>query len=294
MGRTSVRTSAFPGPARRWVATVVMLALRVATARALPVHVLAADSVRVGAIRAGAVDSVRVGTAGIEIVRIPGGTFLMGTDSLVTGPNGWTNDAERPVHRVTIRGAFWMGRYPITQGQWQAVMGSNPSYCKQAGLRAPVEQVSWNDCQAFLAKANAAQSGWTLRLPTEAEWEYACRAGTTGETYGPLAHIAWYRMNNSGQTRTVGLKQPNAFGLYDMLGDVWQWCEDWFGPYPVSAVVDPRGPAEGEQRIMRGGCYYCDAIHCRSARRNRDPQEHLSRSIGLRVVAEPRSGAEKP
>ena len=234
------------------------------------------------------VDSVLVAGARIEVVLVPAGSFRMGTDSVVTGPNGWTNDAERPAHRVTLSHDFWMGRTTITQRQWQAVMGSNPSYCTMSGADAPVEQVDWIDCQRFIARLNASQTRWTVRLPTEAEWEYACRAGTSGERYSPLDRIAWYRGNNAGQTRLVGLKLPNAFGLYDMLGNVWQWCADWFGAYPDSAVVDPRGPASGDRRITRGGCYYCDDIHCRAARRNRDLVDHSSRSIGLRIVAEPR------
>lgn len=114
-----------------------------------------------------------------------------------------------------------MGRYPITQIQWQNVMGSNPSYCQRAGPDAPVEQVTWTEVQAFSAKVNESQSRWTVRLPTEAGWEYACRAGTSGETYAPLSDIAWYAANNTRTTHPVGERQPHSFGLYDMLGNVW-------------------------------------------------------------------------
>jgi formylglycine-generating enzyme required for sulfatase activity len=230
-------------------------------------------------------DRIDLGTSPLAIVRIPAGSFTMGTDKVVSGPQGWTNDVERPPHKVTISREFWMGEFPVTQAQWREVMGDNPSALKDAGPDAPVEQVSWNDTQSFLAKLNVSQGRWTVRLPTEAEWEYAARAGTTGETYGPLDDVAWYRSNGSSTTHPVGKKLPNAFGLYDMLGNVWQWCQDWFGPYTSAPAVDPQGEAKGEKRVMRGGCYYCDAIHCRAARRNRDPQEHLAKSIGFRVVA---------
>jgi formylglycine-generating enzyme required for sulfatase activity len=125
------------------------------------------------------------------------------------------------VHKVTISKDFWIGQFPVTQQQWQEVMGNNPSYCRSAGPDAPVEQVSWNDAQVFIAKLNGGQTRWTVRLPTEAEWEYASRAGTTEETYGPLDDIAWHKSNNSGSTHPVGQKVPNAFGLYDkpIIGD---------------------------------------------------------------------------
>jgi formylglycine-generating enzyme required for sulfatase activity len=167
-------------------------------------------------------------------------------------------------------------------------MGTNPAHNLAAGLDAPVEQVSWNDCQGFISKMNQTQTRWKVRLPTEAEWEYACRAGSKRERYGKLDAIAWYEDDSKAHSEPVGKKQPNAFGLYDMLGNVWQWCNDWFAPYPDSAVVDPKGPPTGEKRIMRGGCYYCEALHARASRRNRDPESHLYRSIGLRIAAEPR------
>jgi formylglycine-generating enzyme required for sulfatase activity len=165
-------------------------------------------------------------------------------------------------------------------------MGTNPSYFQAALADAPVEQVTWNDVQRFLAKVNRARTRWRVRLPTEAEWEYAARGGTTGETYGPLDDIAWYRANNTETTHPVARKTPNAFGLYDMLGNVWEWCQDWFGPYTSDSAVDPVGPPAGELRITRGGCFYCDTIHERAARRNRDLIDHSSRTIGFRVVAE--------
>jgi len=239
---------------------------------------------------------VHLGNIIITVVKIPHGTFRMGTDQIIHADDRWRpcptctprNDYEQPVHQVTISKDFWMGRFDVTQRQWQEVMGDNPSLKKSAGPDAPVEQMSWLDVQSFLAKANAMQSRWTLRLPTEAEWEYAARAGTTGEAYGPLDQIAWYADNSGGTTHPVGQKKPNAFGLYDMLGNVWQWCADWSVPYSSEPATDPQGPSSGERHPTRGGCYYCAALQERAARRNRDVPDHSSLSIGFRIVAVPR------
>ena len=245
-------------------------------------------------------DYVELGKSRLVIVKIPAGTFRMGSDEIIHADDYWKpcdtcpsrNEVERPVHQVTISQDFWMGQFDVTQKQWQDVMGNNPSANQASGPDAPVEQVSWKDVQVFLAKANAMQSRWTLRLPTEAEWEYAARAGSTGETYGPLDEIAWYKGNGGGRgTHPVGQKKPNAFGLYDMLGNVWQWCQDRFGPYPSDPVTDPQGAANGDKHPTRGGCYYCDAVHERAARRNRDLEDHASRSIGFRIVAMRRNSA---
>ncbi|HYK82660.1 MAG TPA: formylglycine-generating enzyme family protein [Gemmatimonadales bacterium] len=233
-------------------------------------------------------DSVNLGITRLIIVWIPAGTFGMGTNQVFTAGPNWSNDVERPVHRVTISHDFWMGQFPVTQRQFLEVMGNNPSFFQDAGPEAPVEQVDWHQVQAFLAKVNTVQSRWTVRLPTEAEWEYAARAETTGETYGPLDAIAWYSANGLRTTHPVGMKLPNGFGLYDMLGNVWQWCQDWFGPYTSAPAVDPHGEPAGERRVTRGGCYYCDAVHERAARRNRDLEAHSWRSIGFRIVATPR------
>ncbi len=242
-------------------------------------------------------DHVELGTSRLAVAKISAGTFRMGSSQVIHADDYWNpcskcaprNEVERPVHQVTISEDFWMGKFDVTQGQWRDVMGNNPSFNRAAGPEAPVEQVSWKDVQSFLAKANTMQSRWTLRLPTEAEWEYAARAGSTGETYGPLDEIAWYKGNGGGTTHPVGQKKPNAFGLYDMLGNVWQWCQDWFGPYPSGPVTDPQGAATGDKHPTRGGCYYCDAIHERAARRNRDLEGHASRNISFRIVAIPRN-----
>jgi formylglycine-generating enzyme required for sulfatase activity len=168
-------------------------------------------------------------------------------------------DDEKPAHRVRITRSFELGKYEITQAQWDVVMGANPSEFK--GPDRPVEQVSWNDIQDFLRRLNGRNDGYRYRLPTEAEWEYAARAGTTGPYYGDLDAIAWYGRNSGNQTHSVGGKQPNPWGLYDMIGNVWEWCQDWYTNdwYQKSAkspAVDPRGPANGEYRVMRGGSWY--------------------------------------
>jgi formylglycine-generating enzyme required for sulfatase activity len=214
----------------------------------------------------------------LTLVEIPAGSFQMGTA-------GDTGDERQ--HEVTISHAFWLGKFPVTQGQWQAVMRSNPSCFKGAGLDAPVESVSWEDARNFLSKLNEMQSQFTFRLPTEAEWEYACRAGTTGETYGPMDAIAWYHDNSGETTHPVGQKQPNAFGLYDMLGNVWQWCQDWHREiyYLFSPPVDPPGPSIGPSRVFRGSAWDVKAKHVRSAIRNYAPPDVCAAGLGFRAVA---------
>src|SRR5215470_8127223 len=173
---------------------------------------------------------------GMEFVLIPAGTFKMGSN---TG-----DPDERPVHQVTISKAFYMGKYEVTQDQWQAVMGTNPSALPGDANR-PVEQVAWNEAQAFISKLNAMEGGQLYRLPTEAEWEYAARAGSPsvysfGNDPKQLGEYAWYRGNAEHRTHPVGQKKPNAWGLHDMLGNVWEWVQDWEGKYASEAVTDPK------------------------------------------------------
>jgi formylglycine-generating enzyme required for sulfatase activity len=214
----------------------------------------------------------------IELVWIPPGNFIMGTEKI---PN------ERPAHRVTFREGFYMGKYEVTQAQWQAVMGSNPSHFKWDNL--PVEQVTWDDAVAFIARLNAQDDGHTYRLPSEAEWEYACRAGTTGDYAGDLDAMAWYWKSPGGKTHPVGCKQPNAFGLFDMHGNVWEWCQDWYHDTYAGAPTDGRAwVSGGEQkyRVIRGGSWKHDASFCRSAHRFKN--SWISRhflTVGLRVAA---------
>lgn len=228
--------------------------------------------------------TIRVGNTSFKLVMIPGGSFKMGTSAT---ENEFLA-ACRPVHEVTITRNFWVGKVPVTQAQWQVVMGANPAEFKTAGLEAPVEQVSWDDVQTFLARLNGVQSQWTFRLPTEAEWEYACRAGTQGERYGELDAIAWHSQNSGKTTHPVGQKLPNAFGLFDMNGNVWQWCQDWYGEYPKGFVTDPQGIASdmyGPVRVVRGGSWEAEGTLIRSASRNYNPPDTRTSALGFRMVA---------
>ena len=195
---------------------------------------------------------------GIEFVWVPPGEFRMGSTSR------HADSDEKPVTRVRISRGFWLGKFEVTQRQWQSVMGSNPSRFKNCGGDCPVERVSWDDVQEFIGKLNARSGGRRYRLPTEAEWEYAARAGTETDTYAGditkprgkdpvLNRIAWYGENSGGRTHPVGRKAPNAFGLHDMLGNVWEWVGDWYGDYPGGTVTGPSGPGSGSDRVFRGG-----------------------------------------
>ncbi len=200
--------------------------------------------------------------AGIEFIWCSPGAFMMGSPSTETD-----RSPDEIQHQVTLTRGFWMGKYEVTQAQWESVMGTNPSYFK--GKDLPVEQVSWDDVQAFLTKLNQQGKG-AFRLPTEAEWEYACRAGTTtafcfGDAPAQLGDYAWYNQNSGGQTHPVGQKRPNAWGLYDMHGNVYEWCQDWFGDYPIGAVTDPPGSTSGSDRVNRGGGWNYSPGGCRSA-----------------------------
>ncbi len=174
----------------------------------------------------------------------PAGTFMMGSP---TSEEGRYDDEKQ--HRVTLTKGFWMMEMEVTQKQWKAVMENNPSNFKGDDL--PVECVSWNDCQEFCRKCSAL--GLPVLLPTEAQWEYACRAGSTDAYAGNLDDMAWYYKNSGSKTHPVGTKNPNAWGLYDMHGNVWEWCQDWKGDYPKGSVTDPTGPANGSLRVSRSG-----------------------------------------
>jgi formylglycine-generating enzyme required for sulfatase activity len=228
-------------------------------------------------------DTVKAGTVmanqlGMEFVYIPAGSFVMGSDK------GGTD--ERPARRVTIRKGFYLGRYEITQAQWQVVMGTNPSNFKGEDL--PVEQVSWTDAQTFVKKLNERNEAFRYRLPTEAEWEYACHAGMTGESMGALDQLAWYFNNSAGKTHPVGLKQANAWGLHDTLGNVWEWVEDVYHESYRGAPTDGSAwLAGGDQRyrILRGGSWIDNAFYCRINERIRATPETRQRNSGLRLVA---------
>ena len=179
-----------------------------------------------------------------------------------------------------------MGKYEVMQGQWQAVMGDNPSKVKDCSWQCPVENVSWEDAQQFIQKLNARNDGYTYRLPTEAEWEYACRAGSTGDFAGDLDAMGWYDKNSGDTTHPVGQKQPNAWGLYDMHGNVFEWCQDLYGSnyYAQSPSVDPRGPSSGSYRVIRGGGWFDNARSSRSANRNWFAPAHRLDDLGFRLV----------
>ena len=197
----------------------------------------------------------------LRMVLIAPGDFLMG------------NKDDGPAHHVRISRPYFLGATEVNQAQWRAVMGTTPSNFN--GDTLPVEQVSWEDAMAFCKKLNDRErvagrlpTGWEFTLPTEAQWEYACRAGTTGDYAGNLDAMAWYNRNSAGTTHPVGTKQPNAWGLYDMHGNVFNWCADWAELYyPDENATDPSGPLAGSSRIYRGGAWFYPAEGCRSASR---------------------------
>jgi formylglycine-generating enzyme required for sulfatase activity len=201
---------------------------------------------------------------GMKFAWIPPGTFKMGSP---VGEPGRNDDEVQ--HDVILTKGFYLGVYEVTQAQWRAVMGDNPSAFK--GDDYPVECVSWADCQKFCEKLSL-RDGRRYRLPTEAEWEYACRAGTTGEYSSgngenALRKVGWYAGNSNDRTNPVGGLAPNAWGLYDMHGNVWEWCADWYAPYPVGIVRDYQGPMFGGFRVLRGGSWGHIPGYCRAADR---------------------------
>jgi formylglycine-generating enzyme required for sulfatase activity len=220
----------------------------------------------------------------MEFVRIAPGEFMMGCapdDSNCAAP-------EKPARRVQITRAFEIGRHEVTQAQWEAVMGSNPSYFKGANL--PVEQVGWNDVQQFLEKLNARNDGFRYRLPTEAEWEFAARGPANAPAAGRLEDAAWFDANSGRQTHPVGQKQPNARGLHDMLGNVSEWVHDWFALnyYSSGPAVDPPGPATGTNRVMRGGSFVGTSAHVRASYRIQMPPAGSNNpTMGFRYVRVP-------
>jgi formylglycine-generating enzyme required for sulfatase activity len=218
----------------------------------------------------------------MEFVKIQPGEFMMGCSN----GDSDCSDSEKPAHRVRITKGFEMGKYEVTQAQWEAAMGSNPSLIK--GVDRPVETVSWNDVQEFLGRMNARRDGYRYRLPTEAEWEYAARAGTNGAFAGSLDAMAWYKSNSVTQTHSVGQKQANAWGLYDMHGNVAEWVQDWYDAtyYAGSPQADPAGPTAGQYRAVRGGSWMYDAKVARvSSRSNNVPTIHYI-GFGFRCVRE--------
>ncbi len=219
----------------------------------------------------------------------------MGSRGGFWGERGHQPD-ESPQMRVRLSKGFWLGNTPVTQGQWQALMESNPSHFKGSGLNAPVENVSWDEAMEYARKltelersAGRLPEGYVYTLPSEAQWEYACRAGTTwrwncGNDELWLSEHAWYSFNSSCKTHPVGRKAPNAWGLYDMHGNVWEWTRSWHGYYPGGNVVDYEGPGSGSLRVRRGGGWYLTARFCRSALRFRNSPGSRGDSLGFRLA----------
>ncbi len=210
------------------------------------------------------------------MILVEGGTFQMGKSA-----DG--NDVS-PVHNVTLSD-YYIGETEVTQELWQAVMGSNPSRFK--GNMLPVEQVSWNDCQTFITKLNEL-TGQNFRLPTEAEWEFAAKGGTQSKGYtysgsNTIGDVAWYG-SNSSKTHVVATKAPNELGIYDMSGNVWEWCQDWYGSYSSSSQTNPSGPSTGSYRVDRGGSWCYRATICRTAFRDGSSPTFGINSLGLRLA----------
>ena len=217
----------------------------------------------------------------IEMVRVEAGTFTMGATPEMEYP--W-ND-EKPTHQVILTNDYYIGKYEVTQALWQAVMGKNPSKFK--GDNLPVENVSWDDCQEFISKLNSV-TGKAFRLPTEAEWEYAARGGKKSRGYqysgsNNISDVAWYTDNSGSKTHAVGSKQENELGIYDMSGNVWEWCQDWYGTYSSSSQVNPTGAASGSRRVFRGGSWRITAWYCRSSCRDILTPDYRY-ALGLRLV----------
>ena len=226
------------------------------------------------------------GGATMEMVWVEGGVFRMGSNDGISVKERY--DATSPEHMVRVDG-YYIGRYEVTQGQWSAVMGENPSHFRGSDS-LPVEQVSWVEAQQFVLMLSQ-MTGRRFRLPSEAEWEYAARGGMngTGRTYAgceraSLDDHAWYCVNSGGRTYPVGRRQPNELGLYDMSGNVAEWCADWMGAYSADTVASPTGPRTGESRIVRGGHYYSTSSNCAVFDRGWYVPSGKTEYYGLRVV----------
>ncbi len=222
----------------------------------------------------------------LVLVHIPAGSFLMGSPESEEG----RDPDEGPVHRVTLTKDFYIGKYEVTQAQWMTLMDENRS--TEIDPNYPVNKVSWFDCQEFLRRLNELHNTNGFRLPTEAEREYACRAGTTTATYfgenpsdEEKGEHAWYRHNITwDELHKVGLKKPNPWGLHDMHGNLSEWCQDWFGPYPSTPQLDPIGPPQGLGRVIRGASWMARPRWIRSADRGRFPPDNRRNTVGFRIV----------
>ncbi len=230
------------------------------------------------------VQEPEVNRLGMGFLKVEAGTFEMGSS-----PHEYSREMDEARHAVTLTRDFYLQTHPVTQSQWQKVMGNNPSDFK--GPNLPVENVSWNDIVTqFIPRLNARGDG-TYRLPTEAEWEYAARAGGL-QAYGhfedvlSLEQYGWYNGNSAFKTHPVGTKQANPWGFYDMYGNVWEWCQDWYGPYDLNVSEDPEGTQKSSGRVMRGGCWFGGPESCRCAARGYMAPPTRIRLIGFRLVRE--------
>ena len=222
--------------------------------------------------------SVRVGTAEQRMRWIGPGHFMMGTSESETGR--WED--EGPMHRVELTQGYWMADTPCTQAMWEAVMGENPSYFK-GSAQLPVETVSWDDIVKFLAAFNTRVPGFEARLPSEAEWEFACRAGTTTARYGELDEIAWHAANSGRTTHEVGLLKPNQWGIHDMLGNVNEWCSDGWSFHEARTAIDPH-TLDGPRRVVHGGGWYDDGQDVRAAYRLAYDSVNRLHYLGFRLA----------
>ncbi len=239
--------------------------------------------------KGGSKKTITVNDVSFEMVHVAGGTFTMGATS-EQGSDAYSD--EEPAHSVSLS-SYYIGQTEVTQALWKAVMGNNPSYYE--GDNLPVECVSWNDCQEFIRKLNA-KTGQTFRLPTEAEWEYAARGGNKSCGYkysggNNLGEVAWYGINSGSKTHVVGTKRANELGIYDMSGNVFEWCQDWYGGYSSSSQTNPQGSANGDYRVFRGGGHgfgwQLDESYCRVSNRDDHTPDHHDNSTGFRIVLVP-------
>lgn len=237
--------------------------------------------------------TVTVKGVSFKMIRVQGGTFTMGATS-EQGSDAY--DWEKPAHKVTLS-TYYIGETEVTQELWKAVMGSNPSYFK--GDNLPVEKVSWDDCQEFIRRLNQL-TGKKFRLPTEAEWEFAARGGTKSAGYkysgsNDINAVAWYTVNAYDKgisspdygTHVVKTKKPNELGIYDMSGNVLEWCSDWSGDYTGATQTNPQGASSGSNRVIRGGSWFNNARFCRSSDRFYYSPDNRSYDLGLRLVLLP-------
>ncbi|MDQ1278287.1 MAG: Formylglycine-rating enzyme family protein [Thermodesulfobacteriota bacterium] len=225
---------------------------------------------------------------GAKFVLIPAGTFMMGSP----GSEAGRDDDEGPYHQVTISRPFYMQTTEVTQGQWKRVMGDNPSHFSICGDDCPVEYVSWEDVQGFIKKLNSMERTDKYRLPTEAQWEYAARAGTTtrfhaGNSDDDLLRAGWLNSNSASKTHPVGQKMSNSWGLYDMHGNVYEWVQDWFRLYAAGSLTDPAGPPSGLKRVRRGGSWSSIARFCRLSNRDYFGPGQRSGLLGFRLLRTP-------